>query len=71
MKDEKFLADEYKSLYVEDYRDIFVLLPGCIDRNVYQFDIKTNNGNYRFSSIIYSIGKTCFPSSFWQWFHEK
>ncbi len=68
-KDQKFFADEYKSLYVEDCRDIFVLLPGCIDRNVYRFAIESNHGWYSHSSIIYAT-ECYFPHAFRQWFHE-
>jgi hypothetical protein len=70
-KDEKFFADEYKSLYVEDYRDIFALLLGCLDRNMYRFHIQTNNGDYIIYSIIYYVGNACFPRSYWQWFRER
>jgi hypothetical protein len=68
-KEQKFLADEYKSLYVEDYRDIFVLLPGYIDRNKYRFDIQTNHGGHSHASTI-DATRTYFSHAFRQWFHE-
>lgn len=68
-KDQKFLADEYKNLYVEDYRDIFVLLPGYIDRNVYRFAIETNHGGHTRTSTI-DATRTYFSHAFRQWFHE-
>lgn len=42
----KFIADEYTNLYVEDYRDILVVLPGRINRGVHRFHIKTNQGGF-------------------------
>ncbi len=68
-KDQKYFADEYKSLYVEDYRDIFVLLPGYIDRNMYRFAIETNHGDYSHSSTI-DATRSYFSHAFRQWFHE-
>lgn len=68
-KDQKFLADEYKSLYVEDCRDIYVLLPGYIDRNMYRFTVETNHGGYSHSSTI-DATRTYFSHAFRRWFHE-
>lgn len=68
-KDQKYLADEYKSLYVEDIRDIYVLLPGYIDRNMYRFDIETNHAGRSYCSTI-DATRTYFPHAFRQWFHE-
>lgn len=69
-KDQKFFADEYKSLYVEDHRDIFVLLPGYLDRNVYRFSIETNHGGYSHSSTIDGTWSH-FSHAFRQWFREE
>lgn len=68
-KEQKFLADEYKSLYVDDHRDIFILLPGYIDRNKYRFDIQTNHGGRSHFSTI-DATRTHFSHGYRQWFHE-
>lgn len=41
----KTLKTEYKSLYVKDYRNIFVSVPGYISDEDYKFFVKTNNGS--------------------------
>lgn len=69
-KTPKSMADEYKNLYVEDYRDILVSIPGLIDRNVYQFVIESNHGGLEHFSTIDSV-TSYFPHAFRQWFHEK
>jgi hypothetical protein len=42
-KEARFLDDEYQNLYVKDYRVILVSIPGLIDRERYEFEIRTNN----------------------------
>lgn len=68
-KDQKYFADEYKSLYVEDCRDIYVLLPGYINRSVHRFAVETNHGGYSHSSTI-DATRTYFSHAFRRWFHE-
>lgn len=69
-KEHKYLADEYRSLYVDDQRDIYVLLPGYIDRNKHKFETKTNQGSCSTESTI-DATRIYFPHAFRQWFHEK
>jgi hypothetical protein len=42
-KDARYLDDEYKNLYVEDYRVILVSIPGLVGSEQYEFEIRTNN----------------------------
>ena len=69
-KTPKSFADEYQNLYVEDYRDILVSMPGLIDRNNYRYVIQTNLGGYETSSTIYAA-RSHFPHAFRQWFRES
>ncbi len=69
-KEQKHLADEYHSLYVDSHRDIHVLLPGHIDRNEYKFELKTNQGCYSTESTI-AATTIYFSHASRQWFHEK
>jgi len=69
-KEQKYLADEYRSLYVDSHRDIYVLFPGFIDRNEYKFEVKTNHGSCSTKSTI-DATKIYFSHAFRQWFHEK
>lgn len=66
----KNFADEYKSLYVSDYRELLILIPGYIDRNLYKFLIKTNNGQCSQKCTIDAI-KSHFPHTSEQWFYKK
>jgi len=61
----KYLADEYRNLYIEEQRDILVSLPGLIDRNRYSFEIQTNLGWCRHETTIDGIA-TYFSHSFHQ-----
>lgn len=69
-KEQRYLADEYRSLYVDDQRDIYVIMPGYIDRNEYKFEIKTNHGGCSIESTI-DVTRIYFPHAFSEWFHEK
>lgn len=68
-KDQRYFADEYRSLYVEDCRDIYVLLPGYIDRAMHRFTIQTSQGGCAHSSKIDGT-RSYFSHAFHQWFHE-
>jgi hypothetical protein len=65
----KTVADAYKLLYVQDQRDINVLIPGFIDRNTYQFHIATNHGGQYQQTRIDST-ECYFPHFFEQSYHE-
>ncbi|WP_288393087.1 hypothetical protein [uncultured Herbaspirillum sp.] len=66
----KYLADESSSLYVEDQRIIYALIPGMIDRDEYQFEIRTNNG-WRILETTICATRTSFAHASEDWFYEK
>lgn len=66
----RYLADEYRNLFVEDQRDICVVIPGMLDREKYRFEIRTNNGGFAVQTTI-DATRTSFAHASRDWFYEK
>lgn len=66
----KTLKNEYVNLYVEDYRNIFVNLPGYISREDYKFLVKTNHGSVERITNIDST-EIYFADSYQRWFLDS
>ena len=71
-KEPRYLDDDYQNLYVEDYRVILVSIPGLVDREQYEFEIRTNNGHLIHKTRIDGIkGTHRFSHHFKEWYAEK
>lgn len=71
-KDPQYRDDEYKNLYVEDYRVILVSIPGWVDRERYEFEIRTNNDYLVHKTHILGIkGSHQFSHYYEEWHTEK
>ena len=68
-KEEKYLADEYRSLYVRDQRDIYVKIPRITNGIRYRFELRTNHGGV-ITQATTGAGKSHFPHAFSQWFSD-
>ncbi|EGR3000234.1 hypothetical protein MTR11_23655 [Vibrio sp. CCB-PB317] len=66
----KSRADEYKNVYVENSRDIYVSIPGFMPRTKHKFEIVTNLGGYAHIGSVDST-RSYFSHSFQQFWHEK
>ncbi|HFG1793269.1 TPA: hypothetical protein ACGF1Q_003582, partial [Vibrio cholerae] len=66
----KSRADEYKNVYVENSRDIYVSIPGFMPRTKLKFEIVTNLGGYAHIGSVDST-RSYFSHSFQQFWHEK
>ncbi|WP_145914935.1 hypothetical protein KV708_15725 [Comamonas thiooxydans] len=70
-KEPKYLHEEYKSIYVEDIRDIYVAWQGYRDdESKYVFLIQTNKGGYSTISTV-SESESYFPHAYRKWYREK
>lgn len=68
----RYLDDDYQHLYVEDYRVILVTIPGLVDRERYEFEIRTNNDYQVHKTYIDGIkGTHRFSHCYEEWFSEK
>lgn len=71
-KEPKTLDDEYQNLYVEDYRVILVSIPGWVDRDWYEFEIRTNSDNLIHKTRVDGIkGTHQFSYSYSRWYTER
>jgi hypothetical protein len=71
-KEARYLDDEYKNLYVEDYRVILVSIPGMVGRERYEFEIRTNNDYQIHQTHIDGIkGTHRFSHYYEEWHAEK
>ncbi len=68
-KEPKFLAEAYQYLYVKDVRDIFVTMPGMVDRRVYMFEVRTNNG-YVTAKTSIDANASFFSHHFEAWYKD-
>lgn len=66
----KSRAEEYKNVYVENNRDIYVSIPGFIPRTKHKFVIVTNLGEYEHIGSIDST-KSYFSHNYQQYWYEK
>ncbi|MDO6580184.1 hypothetical protein Q4491_02405 [Photobacterium sp. 2_MG-2023] len=66
----KTRSDEYKNVYVESNRDIYVSIPGFMPRSKHKFEIMTNLGEYAHIGSVDSI-RSYFSHCFQQFWHEK
>jgi hypothetical protein len=67
---QKTVKDEYASLYVKDYRDIFVIFPGYRSRNEYKFFVQTNHGSTERITTIDAI-EIYFPHRYRKWYRDS
>ena len=69
--DEKYLHQEYENLMVKDIRNIFVKIPGYMDRSRHKFEIMTSFGSMIHITTItgtnssFSSDYTLIPSNKW------
>ncbi|WP_454806385.1 hypothetical protein [Paraburkholderia fungorum] len=71
-KDARYLDDEYKNLYVEDYRVILVSIPGLVGSEQYEFEIRTNNDYQIQKTDLRGIkGTHRFSHYYEEWHAEK
>ncbi|WP_031359125.1 hypothetical protein [Caballeronia sordidicola] len=71
-KEPRYLDDEYRSLYVKDFRVILVSIPGWVDRVKYAFEIRTNNDFQIHETNLDEIkGSTRFSHHYEEWHTEK
>ncbi|WP_145986736.1 hypothetical protein [Burkholderia sp. MSMB617WGS] len=71
-KEARYLDDEYKNLYVEDYRVILVSIPGLVGSEQYEFEIRTNNDYQIQKTHIRGIkGTHRFSHYYEEWHTEK
>ncbi|ENQ5770895.1 hypothetical protein ACEPEE_001114 [Vibrio fluvialis] len=66
----KYRDEEYKNMYVDNMRDIFVSIPGHIVGSEHRFEIVTNQGSSS-QELRLSVGKSYFSHNFQQVWHEK
>jgi hypothetical protein len=67
-KEPKYLSEAYQNLYVKGVGSIYVSKPGMIDRRVYLFEVRTNNGFVTTETVVMD-GATFFSHHFEEW-HE-
>jgi hypothetical protein len=67
---QKTVKDEYASLYVRDYRDIFVIFPGYPSRNEYKFFAQTNHGSVERITTI-DATEIYFAHRYRKWYHTS
>lgn len=71
-KEPQYLDDEYKNLYVENYRVILVSIPGVVDRARYEFEIRTNSDHIIYKTHITGIkGTHRFSHHYEEWHKDK
>ncbi|HCG6770838.1 TPA: hypothetical protein NJ252_004497 [Vibrio parahaemolyticus] len=66
----KYREEEYKNMYVDNMRDIFVSIPGDIMGSEHRFEIVTNQGSSS-QELRLSVGNSYFSHNFQQVWHEK
>jgi uncharacterized protein (UPF0305 family) len=68
----RYLDDDYRNLYVDDYRVILVSIPGMVARARYVFEIRTNNDDQLHETYIDGIkGSHRFSHYCEEWHTEK
>lgn len=70
-KEARYLDDEFRNLYVEDYRVILVSIPGMVDRERYEFEIRTNNDYQIHETHVDGIKGTHRFSHYYEEWHAE
>ncbi|WP_162941000.1 hypothetical protein [Photobacterium salinisoli] len=66
----KYRDEEYKNMYVENARDIYVSIPGEMLESYHRFEIMTNLGGFS-QKLRPSVGRSFFSHNFRQIWYEK
>lgn len=71
-KEPTTLDEGYQNLYVEDCRIILVSIPGWLDREWYEFEIRTNSEDLIHKTRVDGIkGTHQFSHSYERWYTER
>lgn len=71
-KEPRYLDDNYRDLYVKDYRIILISVPGLVGEERYAFDVRTNNDYVTLRTHVSGIkGTHQFSHHYEEWHMEK